>query len=103
MRRIIGQAFERLRSRVERTVGIKEGVVTLPRVPRDTPPPPSPATRSKPPSRRPPPGAALLADCELGRLRLENRELRARCERLALEARSARRELAAARGVAPEA
>lgn len=45
--------WERLRSRVERRVGIKEGVVTLPRVPRDTRPPPSPATRSKPPSGPP--------------------------------------------------
>ena len=46
-------AWERLRSRVERKVGIKEGVVTLPRVPRNTPPPQSPATRSKPPSGPP--------------------------------------------------
>jgi len=45
--------WESLRSRVERRVGIKEGVVTLPRVPRNTPPPPSPATRSKPPSGPP--------------------------------------------------
>lgn len=47
-------ALERLRSRVERRVGIKEGVVTLPRVPRNTPPPPSPATRPNPPRSRPP-------------------------------------------------
>ena len=44
-------SLDHLRSRVERRTGLKEGVVTLPRVPRDTPRPPSPATRSKPPVR----------------------------------------------------